>query len=830
MKNNKKDMCFVIGLGLTMLTVVLFLLFFPFGKYKKTIVASRQVLGSGGYGAVFRACIDPYDENCFGFICDMGSLYFSHDAGESFQRHNIHGTLYDLCFDETTEGVVWAVGSGVYKSTDHGKTVHRVFPKEEDTYAEGNNYENVNYWIYARESDYIPQYQLSSIAINRKSKGKNVYVASKVNVMDITKRVIRIYETTDGENFHFYTDVPYSQTIKLDYDEVNDCLIVVLKDKILGINQQKEIEYQLDYSVFIHHVSGNTIAFDSCYDEKNNKNTFVFSYATQEEHMATKCVKTNDLRDTASYIDLTKQLVSMDLKDLIDDSNESEQNMKSYEYYEWINGKKSLYQFPWTICNISVLSEDVIYLYHEARIPLENGINRRTLAYLRYDGTTFQWVFGFPHKGVNTETNLSWQDGDSGYCFGFSSTPQNDKALLFSTIVGIYYTNDCKNVSQLHSKVLERDITLTAKDNENHEVEIKGVMRTTTTGVDVYCTHRVVTDPSDSSHLLMGCTDFGLLQSFDGGNSWLRALRNWENGELVVMGPDYRNTCYDLEFDKDHPNIVYSIWSSMQAAPYSPNASYLKAKGAFGISYDGGTSWCFKSIVENNNIIPYRMEIVYQNNQRIIYIACENKGFFVSYDNGESFQEMNDGIEYSYILGDNNPCIFANEIINTNQGLYAIIGAAASSKTHHGFYHYNEELKKFESISLPKNVAAIRDIVYSSKEDCIYLAAITTSLDNSSTLKKAGGGVYRYKNGEFEQILDETISVFGVDLDSTGRLYATTLDGSIYRYNDNNSSYELLISDLFHCLKNISFGSDDSILYVTSWGGGTEKLVLKEVY
>lgn len=829
MKTTKKDIYFVIGLGAVLVLIVSCLLFSPFGKTpKKVVVDSRKVLGSGGYGAVFCAEIDPYDEDCFGFICDMGSLYFSHDTGKSFQRHNIRGTLYDLCFDDTTKGVVWAVGSGVYKSTDHGKTVRRVFPKVEDTFAEGNNYENGNYWIYAKDSDYLPSYQLFSIAINRKSQGKNVFVASKVNAIDPAQRRIRIYETTDGENFHLFTEVKYSPTVKLDYDEVHDCLIVVLQDEILEINQNKEIEFRLEYSVFIHHLTGNTISFDSCYDQKNNKNTFVFSYACEEEHVASKCVKTNDLRNPSSYIDLTKELVSMDLKDLIDDSDESEQNMKSYEYYEWIDGKKSLYTFPWTICNVSVLSNDLIYLYHEARVPLENGINRRTLAYLRYDGNTFNWIFGFPHKGVNTETNLSWQDGDSGYCFGFSSTPQNDKALLFSTIVGIYYTKDSKNVSQLHSQVLERDITLTAKDNESREEKITGVMRTTTTGVDVFCTHRVITDPFNSAHLLMGCTDFGLLQSFDGGNSWMRALRCWKDGKLVSMGPDYRNTCYDLEFDPKKPNVVYSIWSSKQTAPYAPNASYLTAKGAFGISYDGGNSWCFKSIVENDLIIPYRMEIDYQKDKKIIYIASENRGIFVSYDNGESFQEFNAGIPYSYAIGENNPCIFANEIISTKHGLYVITGAGASYKKDLGFYHYNEELLQFESIPLPKNIAAIRDIVYSSQYDCIYLACIPTSLDNGKNLVKAGGGVYRYKDGKFEQILSDKLNVFGVDLDSKDRLYATTMDGSIYRFDHDNTTNELLIDDLFHFLKNISFGVNDTILYVTSWGGGTERIILKE--
>lgn len=835
--NKKRTLILSLCIAALILLLALIVIIAVAMQPKTVVVADHYVVGSGGYGAIFNAQIDPFDEDCYGFTCDMGSVYFSYDAGKSFIRHNIKGTCYDLRFDETVDGLVWVVGSGVYKSTDHGKSFKMVFPKEEDVTSAGNNYENGNYWIFAENSDYTPQFQVWSMAINRKSGGKNVYVAVRYNPYDTegepTKKRVKIFETTDGENFHHFADTEYSFNFKLDYDEGNDCLIVVLQDKILELDKDGNIAFTLNKSVKIHHKNGNTIAFDSCYDTAKKQNTFVFSAVGEgPDHTTTACYKTNNLRDADSYIDLTKELVTLDLPQLIDDAQSYEQDLKSYQYFEWINGARVQHEFDWTICNVSVLNDDVVYLYHEAYLPVSN-FSRRTLCYLKYDenaavGERYKWVFGFPHKGVDKEINRSWQDGDSGYCYGFSSTPQNPDALLFGTIVGLYHTNNCKDVYQLQSEVLERNITLTAKREDGFTVPVKDVMRTTSTGVDVVCTHRVATDPFDSNHILMGCTDFGLLQSFDNGQSWIRLLRGWQGDDVVYTDSAYRNTCYDLHFDKEKRGVVYSIWTNKQTAPYAPDSSYLSAHGKFGISYDGGTSWKYVSICENDIIVPYRMQVEYDGDNRIIYIASENKGFFVSRDGGKTFEEFNNGIEKSdYLKG--NPCIFGNEILKCDMGIFAVTGAAATYPADQKLYKWNDTIQKFENIPLPENVAAVRDIEYDERNKCLYLAAIARPINNYSAMKYDGGGVWKYKDGTFTQIFDSTISVFGVNLDSSGRLYATVMEGAIVRFDDNNTTWKILIDGLFHKLKNISFGATDDVLYVTTWGGGTEKIILKKV-
>lgn len=142
-------------------------------------------------------------------------------------------------------------------------------------------------------------------------------------------------------------------------------------------------------------------------------------------------------------------------------------------------------------------------------------------------------------------------------------------------------------------------------------------------------------------------------------------------------------------------------------------------------------------------------------------------------------------------------------------------------------YKWDEKAKKFVDIPLPKNVAAVRDIEYDAKNKCLYLAAIAKPINNYTAMKFDGGGVWKYKNGEFTQICDPTVSVLGVNIDSDGRLYATVMSGSVVRFEENNTKYTVIADGMFHILKNISFGAENNVLYVTSWGGGTEKLVLK---
>ena len=107
------------------------------------------------------------------------------------------------------------------------------------------------------------------------------------------------------------------------------------------------------------------------------------------------------------------------------------------------------------------------------------------------------------------------------------------------------------------------------------------------------------------------------------------------------------------------------------------------------------------------------------------------------------------------------------------------------------------------------------------KNKCLYLDVVGNNEKNA--------GIYCYKNQVFTQIFDENISVFGLALDSNDYLFATTLTGEIFYFN-NNLEYTKLNIQSHHMLKNITFGNDGLTVYVSSFGGGMQKIVLKKVY
>ncbi len=817
-------------------------------KNYETVVAHHETLGCGGYGAVFNAKIDPFNGEYFGATCDMGGVYFTFDGGESWMRHNVRGTVYCLEYDPCTEGVVWAAGSGVYKSTDHGKTLEIVFPKESDITSLGNNYENANYWIYTdKQSDYAPQYQIWSMAINRKSGGKEVFAAQRVPASGFGyNKCIRIYRTTDGENFSLFTEVEYSYNYKIDYDENNDCLVYATPEKILEIDREGKVAATINMPVYLQFTNGNNMSFDSYYNPQTQKTTFVFSSPLESAHAKSVCYKTQNLRDKNTYEDISSGLIERKVDDLgIAKIAGYNQGRPSYEYCEWINKKTVPQQFKWTISDVSILNENVIYLYHEANSDTfdtdgSSYVNRRTAVYLKYDARKaanerYKWLMGFPHKAYGTAvSNTTWQDSDSDYCFGMTSSPANENALLFCTNVGAYYTSDGETFRQLNSKKLSVDEL--SLHNQNGDTEKRNNMqRIVTTGLDVICTHTVATDPFNPNHLLMGCTDIGLLQSYDNGESWYHGLYEWQGATLKnITYATYTNTCFALHFDTEREGVVYAIWSTAKTAPYTANNSFLTSAARFGVSYDGGLSWQMKNITPNGNCLPYKMQVVYHGSEREIYISTFSHGFFVTRDLGETFEAMNAGIERTNSGATG--AIWGNKILVTKAGTFAITGGAATTDSGQMLYRWNEREKKFEKLGLPMSrrgekeyrPAAVRDIVYDEKNDCLYLACTANVVNNYTRLEKVAGGIWKYKDGEFTQIYDENISVFGLCLDSKGRLYATEHNGSLIRFDNDNTTYKVLLDDQFPVSKGLCFGANDNIIYLSTWGGGTERVILEQ--
>lgn len=741
-------------------------------------------LGIGGGGFLHKPEISPFDENTMMVIPDMGGVYVSHNAGVDWQRKNLQGIVHKTCFDPNREGVVYAGGIGLYRSTDNGDTFNLIFPKENEIIERRNSDETTMHYLFT--SGNYPTYKRVIDILVNPNDSNNIFVLTYYG------KAGSVFESKDnGESFEeifSYTKKIANSNILFDYNKLlyqkeTDTLYLSIQEGIFKFDRNEGKCNQV--------YSSELGIVDIDYFVEDGKTYFAVIEKTSEiEKFDTKVFYTTDFTPE-NTVDITNKIV-IGLQDTFDAVSAG----KEYTgvTYNW----KFEFIVADSVNNIYVTqnsySNNSSYPYYIAGI-------------IRFNGESSTWLYGNPYKNHATSALVEkgWNDGNIS-AYGIALSKKIEGAILYTTLCGVYYSPDSEHFYQRYC----------------HSIKEGSITKYVTSGIDEQTTYGVRVNPFNKDNILLLNTDLGLIRSEDNGVSWSRALTGIKSA--------WTNTVYDAEFDIRKENVVYSIWSGRHDMPYEPgNETDGGAKrGGFAISNDAGKTWDSNySTGLPETSIPVKMSIVYpQNNEDelTIYVATMNHGFFVSYDTGKTFAEINEGIErVSYKEGEQYQYILAEDI-ETKDG--RVFGCTAKSN-YNGKVQSGEVFElinnKWKKIVLPADVQTPRDIYYNN--GILYISATVVRIwapKDGVDYGSIGGGLYAYKDGEVNQIFDKNISVTGVQIDSKGVMYLSDTNGNIYR-KTATSDY-VKIYDSYHSIsKGVQLENDD-VLYLPTCGGGLLKI------
>lgn len=595
--------------------------------------------------------------------------------------------------------------------------------------------------------------------------------------------------TTSEDNLFFVT-LDWEGTLLLLKSDYNGDNLTVLYTELSNFKEDSVNSvdmYMLYANNGLYITVGNKICF---YDFESNLLNTVYTTTGYINHLS--------LIDNNIFFidDLTNQSLILYTNNFIEFNNLLDFNTLTNQFTKY--GKNGT--FNWHFKQIVGNNFNNIYLSFSSPV---NEWNDTVDGIMKFNGTEFEWVFDSMYKTRFVTQINGWSYGSHGPFYGITSNPHNSNICLVANIETVYLmeyeSEETKKIKTLHG----------ADYNDG---------RFSTNGLDVQTTYFVKEDPFDKNHIIICTTDLGLQNSWDNGQTWSR---------MEITGTDYDiyNTFYDLYFDKFQKNLVYAVLSSRHDAPYNPTI-YDKdyTKGAFAVSQDGGKTWDFMlDCGIPTDAIPVKMSISQTQDSFVIAVATFNRGFYISYDGGNNFVSINENMQTVEGL------IFGEDIVLTDNIVYCLTapylenGYWKPSK----LYEYNISAETTTNINLG-DITLARSLTYHPQKG-LYINVIPTysykwfeEYNNGSWVNE-NGGIYHLQNGEFKMFIENTDGIFYSTFSPDGKMYATDTYGKIYLIENQNKI--TLHEGLFNMLKNISFSSDGKIMYITTFGGGTYKII-----
>jgi len=195
------------------------------------------------------------------------------------------------------------------------------------------------------------------------------------------------------------------------------------------------------------------------------------------------------------------------------------------------------------------------------------------------------------------------------------------------------------------------------------------------TGLEVNSIYRFLFHPNLPKIGFAGSADIGGLSTDDGGRTF------------KILKVPY-NSLYDFAFDLNQSHNIYSAAGDLHDFPSEWHGHVTEIQGGILRSENLGKTWI--DLTKNHKDFKQQyLSVAYDSKNKILYGGTQGKGIVVSYDEGKSFQFLNEGLAQG-------PKIIPRIIIDPHSSdVYCLLAGDAPNFTNQnstGIY-----LKKFNS-------------------------------------------------------------------------------------------------------------------------------------
>ncbi len=707
--------------------------------------------------------------------CDMTGWYQSRDGGESWRNINLKGVVRCAAFDPKRRKVIYAGGSGLYRSEDLGKTWRLVFPAPEKVTAEVEAHDHADHRY--ESADNWPGGLVLGIAVDPEQSDR-IYLAIYRQAGQLGELLI-------------FTSGDYGRS----FEQLA---------RIEGIDPRGAVGD--NHAVRVLHIDvvsnpGAPALAPRADSPPDGRQLYLAAPGGLYRIALGGAVEALPLPEGVSTIDraavgrdrssgcpvfyITAPARWKDSATLIGGVYRSDDRGRTWRQVHtglleglYRPGESPPLQF--TCIVVAAGDADVAYVEcrnHRERSDQEAVWGHPFGVFKTTDGgRSWSWCYraAWDERALNVARECwitRWQGpGYGGTAIDLAVAPSDPQAVWRVTAMCSFRSTDGGKTWQEMCSRWRRDGSAA------------------TNGMDVTTTYGVHFDPHVPRRMFITYTDIGLWLSQDGGKGW------WLSRGGIPLS--WRNTCYWMVFDPDVRDRMWSVWSGCHDLPRPKmfGGDWSARAGGVAFSGDGGRTWHPTTTGMPDNAVPTHILLDESNSPgppgaRRLYVAAFNHGVYRSDNDGRSWRLCNNGIDPTNL--------YAWRLALAADGtLYLCVARGGRDDGPYvdgAVYRSGDRGESWQRLQMPPGTNAPNDLAVDPRDPKrLYLACWPRTVEGMP----AGGGLWGSRDGgrTWKLLLDEKLHCYAVTVHPTkpDRLYVCGFNSSIFRSDDRGASWRRL--------------------------------------